>query len=300
MKVELLEFIRSWSFCRGYFSIDKATFKKVADFGCIMAQNSQFQPNSNKKERYLYYANTLYCEEIGVDQYKLFIQSWLTSQFWPISQLITKFYLLISNALMALIDKMRENENIVNQFSFQSLTSFQFVARFCANLVANTSLTDAKVDVYGIGAEGSLRKEEEAVADLFCHEIIRTFGDRLMRPTAKQFLLDKLALIVQREFLCEETYTGAYLEQLVMGDYHEKEETAHHKLRSIMTPYQREEACQQIRAKVKKLSGNAFLPQLLDAPQGLADCFRISRILYKPQQHLILMGQPGVSKLEMV
>lgn len=41
--VELLEFLRSWSFSRGYFSVEKNTFKKVADFGCIVAENSMFR-----------------------------------------------------------------------------------------------------------------------------------------------------------------------------------------------------------------------------------------------------------------
>ena len=66
------------------------------------------------------------------------------------------------------------------------------------------------------------------------------------------------------------------------------------------TPQIREEAIQAIRAKSKRLSGNTFLPLLLDSPQGLADCFRLSRVLYKPSQHLILLGQTGVSKLEML
>jgi hypothetical protein len=37
--------------------------------------------------------------------------------------------------------------------------------------------------------------EEEAVADLFCYEAMRTFGDRLMRPSAKLTLMEKLAQI---------------------------------------------------------------------------------------------------------
>lgn len=153
------------------------------------------------------------------------------------SSLISKYYLLISNALMMLLEKMKQSENIVDCFGFSTLLSFHYVAKFCSNLVLNCSLTDAKVDVYGQTAEGIARKEEEAVADLFCHEVQRTYGDRMMRPTAKQFINEKLAHICQKEFLCDDNYNGAYLEQLVLGNYHVKEDTAHHKMSSVMTPF---------------------------------------------------------------
>lgn len=160
---------------------------------------------------------------------------------------------------MMLIDKMKQSENIINTFSYSKLTSFHYVAKFCSNLVLNCSITDNKADVYGLGAEANQRKEEEAVADLFCYEVLRTFGDRLMRPSAKQFFMEKLSYIAQKEFLCEDSYNSAYLEQLILGNYHVKDEIAHHKLSSVMTLYQREEANALIRQKVKKLSGNTFL-----------------------------------------
>lgn len=77
-----------------------------------------------------------------MESFKLFIQSWLTSNYWPVSQLITKFYLLISNSLLMLLEKMKNSENIINNFSYSSLCSFHFVAKFCANLVINSSITD--------------------------------------------------------------------------------------------------------------------------------------------------------------
>jgi hypothetical protein len=105
---------------------------------------------------------------------------------------------------MTLMDTMKNSENVLNNFSYSSLTSFHFVAKFCANLVINSSITDVKSDVYGLGAEANGRREEEAVADLFCYEVMRTFGDRLMRPSAKLLFMEKVALICQKEFLCSE------------------------------------------------------------------------------------------------
>lgn len=93
--------------------------------------------------------------------------------------------------------------------------------------------------------------------------------------------MEKLSDVCQHEFLCREHYTVSYIEQLVLGNYHNKDELATHKYLSIMSPEIKEEAEGLIRQKVKRLSGNQFLLQLLDAPKGLADCFKVSRVLYK-------------------
>ena len=142
---------------------------------------------------------------------------------------------------MILVETMQKNENVLNNSSFSALTSFHFVAKFCANLVNSTSMTEMKSDVYGLGSEANLRKEEEAVADLFLYEAMRTFGDRVMRPTAKKLLLEKLSHLAQKEFLCPESYTPAYIEQLILGDYSRKEDAAHIKYTSVMTRLQRDE-----------------------------------------------------------
>ena len=42
LHVEILEFIRSWSICRGYFDVKAGFFKKIGEFGTIMAENSEF------------------------------------------------------------------------------------------------------------------------------------------------------------------------------------------------------------------------------------------------------------------
>ena len=101
-----------------------------------------------------------------------------------------------------------------------------------------------------------------------------------MRPATRLMLMEKLAFIVQKEFLCSEMYNAAYIEQLVLGDYHVKEPNSHHTYMSLPAT-QRAEAISEIKKKSKKFSGNQFLPILLDVPTGLADVYRVSRILYK-------------------
>jgi len=68
-------------------------------------------------------------------------------------------------------------------------------------------------------------------------------------------LMEKLAFIVQKEFLCSEMYNAAYIEQLVLGDYHIKEVQSHHKYLSIPET-KRTEAIVEVRKKAKKFSGN--------------------------------------------
>lgn len=54
LKIEVLEFIRAWSICRGYFDVSAGFFKKVGEFGTIMAENSEYTATSNKKDRFAF------------------------------------------------------------------------------------------------------------------------------------------------------------------------------------------------------------------------------------------------------
>ena len=62
---------------------------------------------------------------------------------------------------------------------------------------------------------------------------MRTFGDRIMRPSARQDFQHKLAEIVQQEFLCDGTYSARYIDQLVLGNYHAREPKAHVSLNNV-------------------------------------------------------------------
>ena len=64
LKIEVLEFLRSWSIANGYFDVLAGHFKRVEDFCTIMAENSEFLPISKKQERFMQMTTTLYCEEI--------------------------------------------------------------------------------------------------------------------------------------------------------------------------------------------------------------------------------------------
>ena len=94
------------------------------------------------------------------------------------------------------------------------------MAKFCQNIVFNSINTDV-TDVYGeTNANASKRREEDAIADIFCYEAMRTFGDRIMRPGFRTEFMTKLSEICQKEFLCDKSYSPSYIEGLVMGNYH--------------------------------------------------------------------------------
>ena len=54
LKIEVLEFIRAWTICRGYFDIRAGFFKKVGEFGMVMAENSEYVATSAKKDRFTF------------------------------------------------------------------------------------------------------------------------------------------------------------------------------------------------------------------------------------------------------
>lgn len=53
-----------------------------------------------------------------------------------------------------------------------------------------------------------------------------------------------------------------------------------------------------IRKKLHACSNNQFLDGFLESPNSLKEIFKLSRILFKEMQHLVLVGHSGGGKLE--
>jgi hypothetical protein len=65
LKVNLIEFIRTWTTAGGYFDVSAGYFKRITDFAVIMAQNSAYRVDKCKaegkeplKNRFLFYTTT--------------------------------------------------------------------------------------------------------------------------------------------------------------------------------------------------------------------------------------------------
>jgi hypothetical protein len=223
-----------------------------------MTENSEFKATSKKRERFLFYTTTLYCEEIDDERFKPFVQYWLTSNAWETCDMVKRFYILITNALMSLVMKLKNNaDKFFSHSSLQKLHRFQFISKFTSNLVIHSVLTDSRKEVFGAGTD---KKEEEAMAEIFCYEAMRTFGDRIMRPKNKTKFNEILAEICHKEFRWDKKkYTAQHLETLIMGNYHEKTAESHVKMVSLNTPELQQQAKDKIIAKVTGNSGNQLL-----------------------------------------
>lgn len=50
MKVNILEFLRTWCVSKGYYDIKRGFFKNIGEFGTIMAENSEYRNTYCKAE----------------------------------------------------------------------------------------------------------------------------------------------------------------------------------------------------------------------------------------------------------
>lgn len=105
---------------------------------------------------------------------------------WNTSKLINKYYILITNSTMTLLDKIKRQEYFHNS-SFLRLTNFHIFARFCANLANYTLISD---DTNEISVKGL--KEEDSVGNMMLYEMARNFSDRIIFPNHRNSLMVRI------------------------------------------------------------------------------------------------------------
>lgn len=121
------------------------------------------------------------------------MQTWFTTSSWATSSLVTKYYILITNALDKLLKLIKRNETSFSHSSLSKIHRFQYISNFCTNVVFSSVNTE-KDDVFCTPpGQRSNRREEDALADIFCYEAMRCFGDRIMRAKARSDFVQKLA-----------------------------------------------------------------------------------------------------------
>ena len=86
----------------------------------------------------------------------------------------------MANALVNLAHKMQYHQETFSNSSLQKLHKFALIAKFCKNIVYTTFCTNT-TDVLNL-TNAKDGRDEDALADIFCYEAMRTFGDRIMRP----------------------------------------------------------------------------------------------------------------------
>lgn len=89
-----------------------------------------------------------------------------------------------------------------------------------------------------------------------------------------------------------------YIDQLIMGNFHEKQVASY--IKYINYSDRKATVKELLIEKLAEKSNNHFLMSFLDTPNGLRDVFKLSRILFKEQQHLIICGSSSSQKYECI
>jgi hypothetical protein len=82
-----------------------------------MAESSDYRVSRCKLEgrkpfsnRFLFYSNTQYIDEIPIDKYKNYVQHWLTSKMWSPNKMLQKYYIIITTSIKLVLDKVKRTE----------------------------------------------------------------------------------------------------------------------------------------------------------------------------------------------
>lgn len=227
-----------------------------------------------------------------IEKYKYFVQHWLTSKMWSPNRLLQKYYIIITNGIISLLEKVKRSDQLGNS-SFSPLYSFDILAKFCSSLVINTIISDDPWEISG----GKQQREEDSMANVVIYEVLRNYADRIYKPQDRMVFITKAAEIFRHEFQMKES-KPEYLDSMIMGNFHENKASVYIKL--INNTENKSKVKDIMMQKIAEKSNNHLLASVLDTPNGIRDVFRLSRILFKEQQHLILCGSPSSQKHELL
>jgi len=228
-----------------------------------------------------------------LEKFKPFVQHWLTSKSWTANKLLQKYYIIITKGLMQLLERVKRADHGHNS-SFTPLFSFDILAKFCSSLVLNTVVSD---EAREIGTKG--QREEDAVANLVLYEVFRNYADRIYKPQDRLAFVEAAVDTFRKEFQMKEANVE-YIDRMIVGNFHEKSSTNSQNwyAKFVNNTERKERVKDMIIQRLAEKSNNHFLTSFLDTPNGIRDVFRLSRILCKEQQHLILCGSASSSKHE--
>lgn len=134
---------------------------------------------------------------------------------WSPNKLLQKYYIIITNGLMQLLERVKRSESMHNS-SFSPLFSFDILAKFCSSLVLNTVISD---DPNEIGLKG--QREEDAIANVVLYEVFRNYADRIYKPADRLLFAQKAVEIFRHEFQMKDAKVE-YIDEMVIGNFHER------------------------------------------------------------------------------
>ena len=113
LNTKFSEFFRMWDTYGGYYHIENGFFVNIDKLRLMLSKNNEPNPRQTRaNDRLTYYINSIYFDELDNDRFRMFIQNWLTNKSVSnTSKLVNKFYILITNSLMSIKEKMTRNDS---------------------------------------------------------------------------------------------------------------------------------------------------------------------------------------------
>ena len=84
------EFLRMWENYGGYYNIENGQFVNIENLRVLCSRNPRMLKGKQDNDRFTYYINTIYFDELDNDRFRMFVQEWLTNKSWSTSKLVNK------------------------------------------------------------------------------------------------------------------------------------------------------------------------------------------------------------------
>jgi hypothetical protein len=84
------EFFRMWDTYGGYYHLENGYFVNIDKLRLVCSSNPSLASKGVESNRFTYYTNTIYFDELDNDRFRMFVQNWLTNKSWNTSKLVNK------------------------------------------------------------------------------------------------------------------------------------------------------------------------------------------------------------------
>lgn len=296
LNTKFSEFFRMWDIYGGYYHIENGYFVNIEKLRLLLAKNSNMPPNTHRaNDRLTYYINSVYFDDLDNDRFRMFVQNWLTNKSISFtSKLVNKFYILITNSLMSIKDKMSRNDAF-SEFQILPIFNFHHFVRLCNNFSTFSMMLDEQ--------NPDNEKEEGIIAKLLAFELSNIFGDRIMNPQLRNEFLTRIQEVCKHNFLVSDV-TADKINELCYGNFHELYKQPSNFVYTKNKPEDFPEIINQIKKKFKadlkskNLIINSYLEVFLEIPGALRQIYKIARLIKAKNSHICLIGPPGAGTRE--
>lgn len=297
LRTNFSEFFRMWDNYGGYYHIENGYFVNIEKLRIMMAKKNISSKTKLHREsdRFTYYVNSLYFDELDNDRFRMFVQNWLTNKTASnTSKLVNKFYILITNSLMSIKEKITRSEDY-SKSQVLPIINFHHFVRLCSNFSHFTLMLSDTLAEH--------EKEEDVIAQLLAFELSSTFGDRIQSPSIRTDFHNKIQEVCKHNFLIPDI-TADKIGNLSYGNFHDLHKIPSKFVYSKNKPEEFKEIVAKIKKKFKsemkgkKAPRNNYLEAFLDIPGSVRFIYKIARLIESSNSHILLIAPPGTGGRE--